>query len=241
MPRLQVNHFQSDMKMLGISRTDLELSAKELSESTRALARVESAQILSKKFVEREKVKKKIKKNSEDLLSKLAKARNERISKSIQRTSRSPFLIDLNADDQRIEEENKVRLKREEQKYKATEKARQAAKNDIILKALAEASELDTLRKEKKAIIEEEKRLKALLDIEKSKLRTKDDVIEAQRADKHRREAAALFKRIEVLKMAEAEKDHEAEILREALNANPPPDHTMDDWNGREYTKPDEY
>jgi hypothetical protein len=37
-------------------------------------------------------------------LPQLARARQERVNKWVQKTSRSPFLIDLIADDQRIDE-----------------------------------------------------------------------------------------------------------------------------------------
>jgi hypothetical protein len=43
--------------------------------------------------------------------------------------------------------------------------------------------------REKRAIIDEERRLKALLDLEKNKLHTKEDFMAAVKADKHRREA----------------------------------------------------
>jgi hypothetical protein len=47
------------------------------------------------------------------------------------------------------------------------EARKQKAKNEIILKALSEFSDLEALRKEKRAIMDEEQRLKALLSLEK--------------------------------------------------------------------------
>ena len=58
---------------------------------------------------------------------------------------------------------------------------RTAAKREIVLKALQEDSDLDALRREKRAIMEEEKRLKALLDIEKTNSHAKADLLVAQR------------------------------------------------------------
>lgn len=49
--------------------------------------------------------------------------------------------------------------------------------------------------REKRAIIEEERRLRALLDLEKSKLHTKEDFLAAVKADRHRRESKELFAR----------------------------------------------
>lgn len=50
------------------------------------------------------------------------------------------------------------------------ETRKEKAKNEIILKALSEFSDLEALRKEKRAIMEEEQRLKALLSLEKVSL-----------------------------------------------------------------------
>ena len=55
-------------------------------------------------------------------------------------------------------------------------------KNEIILKALSEQSDLDALRREKRAIQLEEKRLRALLDLEKTNGHRKQDLLAAQRA-----------------------------------------------------------
>ena len=50
-------------------------------------------------------------------------------------------------------------------------------KNTIIRKALTEETDLDTLRMEKRAIIDEERRLKALLDLEKASAKRKQDLL----------------------------------------------------------------
>jgi hypothetical protein len=42
--------------------------------------------------------------------------------------------------------------------------------------------------REKRAIIDEERRLKALLDLEKNKLHTKEDHLAAVKAERHRRD-----------------------------------------------------
>ena len=55
-------------------------------------------------------------------------------------------------------------------------KRKEKVKNEIILKALAEASDLDALRAEKRLIAIEEKRLKALLDLEKTNASRKEDL-----------------------------------------------------------------
>ena len=57
-------------------------------------------------------------------------------------------------EDERIHEENQIRLREQKETEKKVELRRSKAKNDIILKALSEFSDLEALRKEKRAIME---------------------------------------------------------------------------------------
>lgn len=90
-------------------------------------------------------------------------------------TSASPFAVDLVAEDERISEEAEIRQAEEERKRKEFLQRRDQAKNEIVLKALAEFSDLEALRREKRAILEEEQRLKALLALEMANGRGKAD------------------------------------------------------------------
>lgn len=50
-------------------------------------------------------------------------------------TARSPFAVDLVAEDERIHEENRIRMAEEEERRRAALAKREKAKNDIVLKA----------------------------------------------------------------------------------------------------------
>lgn len=81
--------------------------------------------------------------------------------------------------------------------------------------ALTESSELEALRREKRAIIDEERCLKALMDIEKSSGHRKAQMLAALRAEKQRHAAKAEYRR---KSFAEALHDHlerETHALRE--------------------------
>ena len=82
----------------------------------------------------------------------------EKTAQAIAKTQRSPFLVDLLAENEKIDEENRVRLAEQARRAKVFERRKEEAKNAIILKALQEASDLDALRKEKRIIMEEERR-----------------------------------------------------------------------------------
>lgn len=93
------------------------------------------------------------------------------------RMASSPFAVDLVAETERIDEENRVRLRQEQRKARVALERKTRLKNTIIRKALTEATDLDTLRQEKRAIIAEERRLKSLLDLEKASAARKQDLL----------------------------------------------------------------
>lgn len=117
--------------------------------------------------------------------------------KSTPKSSRSPFLVDLVAETERIDEENKVRFREITRKRRAAETRRERAKHDLIFRALREEDELDTLRTEKRQILDEEKRLRALIELEKTNAHRKDDRQAAVRAEKRRHAAKVEVRRRE--------------------------------------------
>ena len=116
---------------------------------------------------------------------------------------KSPFRIDLVAENERIDEENKVRLRDKARQKKAIERRKVEAKNSIILRALEEANVLDDLRKEKRIILEEERRIKALIDIEKTNATRKQDRIIAERAERKRKFEKKARRRAQVMERLE--------------------------------------
>ncbi len=72
---------------------------------------------------------------------------------------------------------------------------REQVKAEIIVKALAEESDVDALRAEKRAILSEEQRIKALLELEKAKLHRKADMQAAIRAERQRLRAKREYRR----------------------------------------------
>lgn len=111
------------------------------------------------------------------------------------KSKRSPFLVDLVAESERIDEEYKVKIRSVERKRQVSIQRKEQAKNEIILRALQEPNELEELRKEKKKILEEEKRLKALIELEKTNGRSRKNDRKAAEIAEKRRHAAKLEKR----------------------------------------------
>jgi hypothetical protein len=158
--------------------------------------RKESAIILAKNMLARDKAKQDIvnKRRERDLISGAIK--EERLQVWERKTRSSPFAVDLVAESERIIEENQIRADEEEEMRRRILNRRNKAKNDIILKALSEFSDLEVLRREKRAILEEEQRLKALLAIEKTSGDRKAHRLAAVNAQRQRQAAKTASRRL---------------------------------------------
>jgi len=124
-----------------------------VSPERREWVRRESAAILAQNLILRDKTKGEMKKKMDDRDKILQASREERAQRWIHKTKSSPFAVDLVAEDERIYEENQIRTRELEENKKKIEIRRQKIKNQIILKALSEFSDLEALRREKKGNI----------------------------------------------------------------------------------------
>jgi len=137
-----------------------------------AKAREESTKIMSLRFAERDQVKNSNSRERQELKANLTSAKvasEERWGRKLQK---SPFAVDLVAEIQRIEEENSVRDTVEQRRQRLMARRNREAHNAIFKRATAEMDELDQLRQEKRMLLENERQLKALRDVEKSNART---------------------------------------------------------------------
>ncbi|GLE01800.1 hypothetical protein PINS_up010638 [Pythium insidiosum] len=174
---------------------DLRRSVSVTSSSYEPGAFSESAEIISKRYMEREQVRMAM--EMEERNKRLAKQRyrKQQIEKWQSKTSKSPFRVNLVAENERLDEENRLRMMEEARHARLLAKRAEKAKQEVILKALTESSDLELLRREKRAIIDEEKRLKALMDLEKTNSHRKMDLIAAKNAEKHRRQEREEYRR----------------------------------------------
>lgn len=181
------------------------------------MAYSESAEILSKKYMIRDQ--KKMEMEEEERVKRLMRQRRRRlqIQKWQQKTTKSPFKVNLVADNERLDEENRIRIMEEARRAKELERRAKQAKNEVILKALSETSDLELLRREKRAILEEEKRLKALMDLEKTNSHRKLDLIAARNAEKKRRQEKEEFRRKQRQQELEMREQRYRQLLKEKL------------------------
>lgn len=140
---------------------------RTVSPERREWIRKESEDLLTKNLLWREKTKERMYEQRLQHERLISTVRDERIGRWVMKTKNSPFAVNLVAEDERITEENNIRTREEQERRRMIETRKERAKNEIVLKALSEFSDLEALRKEKRAILEEEQRLRALLALEK--------------------------------------------------------------------------
>ncbi len=183
----------------------------------------ETARILSQQSKERDRVKRQILDDREKFKAKMHMKREIRTEKWRQKLQKSPFRIDLVAESERLEEGNRVRLREEEKRAKVLEKRKMHVKNEIILRALQEASDLEALRAEKRMILKEENRLKAMLDLEKANSCRKSDLMAAVRAERQRKQMQLDYRRQQRLEYELAIKYRHREALKKKLGIEQEP------------------
>jgi hypothetical protein len=130
-------------------------------------AAMETAQINSQRVNERKYLKAQYEFEREKQLAERTIYHKERVTQWAHRFGASPLGVDLVADNERIEEESYVREMEEKRRKAAAERKKQKIKRAIIVKALAEVPLLEEARRQKRELVEEEKRDKALRDVQR--------------------------------------------------------------------------
>ena len=126
-----------------------------------------TAQINSQRVNERKYLKAQYEFEREKQLAERAIYHKERVTQWSNRFGSSPLGIDLVADNERIEEESYVREVEERRRKAAVDRKKAKIKRAIIVKALAEVPLLEEARRQKRELVEEERRDKALRDVQR--------------------------------------------------------------------------
>merc|ERR1719191_1902569 len=153
-----------------------------------AQAREESTRIMSFRFAQRDAVKDDLQRSADAYRRELLASKLEREQRWVRKTTRSPFAVDLVAEDQRIEEENRVREDIASRKAKLLAARHNEAHNAIFKRAVAESDELEILRKEKRVLLQNEKQLKAMRDVERTNARTAQIQAQKERMEEDRQQ-----------------------------------------------------
>jgi len=91
----------------------------------------------------------------------------EKSNEWARRMEKSPFLVDLVADHERVEEEQYVREHEAKRRLAMAEKKKRKLRNEIVVKALAEVPVLEEARRQRKELLDQEKREKAQAEVQR--------------------------------------------------------------------------
>lgn len=137
-----------------------------------ARAREQSTHIMNMHYARREAVRTEMERERRKYLERLSHSQREREDRWAKRLAKSPFAVDLVAENERILKENRIRDQMEQQRQRCTTRRTREAHNAIFKRATAETDELDYLRAEKRYLLTSERQLRALRDVERSNART---------------------------------------------------------------------
>mmetsp|Transcript_37756 Transcript_37756/g.100449 ORF Transcript_37756/g.100449 Transcript_37756/m.100449 type:complete len:235 (-) Transcript_37756:11-715(-) len=127
-------------------------------------AREESVKIMNHRFAERDLVKGELLRTRREHLERLSSTRREREARWSRKLHRSPLATDLFAESQRVEE---YRVRDHTDRRKAA-----ARSLSQIVRRADEDNGLGHLRAEKRLVLDHQRRLKALRDVEKTNARS---------------------------------------------------------------------
>jgi hypothetical protein len=150
-----------------------------------AIARDESTRINSYRLEEREAFKQySVAQKSELQQRRIAHSR-ERERRWNERLAKSPFRAALADEYERIDRENRLREEVTQRRAQLESVRARTAHNGIFRQAVAGGSVLEGLRREKRDLIQAEKHLRALRDVDKTNARTAQ-ILENKTQDKLR-------------------------------------------------------
>lgn len=148
----------------------------------------ESTRITKQRSNERRYLKAQYEFEREKQLAERAIYHRERCSQWSQRLGASPLAVDLVADNERIEEEAYIRELEEKRRKSMADKKKRRVKNQIIVKALAEVPLLEEARRQKREILDEERRERALRDVQRVEVIQMRKARDQQLMEKERQE-----------------------------------------------------
>ena len=151
--------------------------------------------IMQQRYVERQLMRAQLEDEKERRALQSMIRRKKQETKWKRKLDRSPFCVDLVAENERLDEEIRVRERQEARRQRALEAKREKLKTEVIARALSEFSEVDMCRAQRRITQEEERLAKAKRDLERSLMRAqqrKQDLKKIERRRMERQQEAAL-------------------------------------------------
>eukprot|EP00760_Papus_ankaliazontas_P018516 PhM_4_TR17522/c0_g1_i1/m.71702 len=140
---------------------------RELKGEMKLSCALQSSVLAAQRANEKKYIKAQFEFEREKRLAEKAIYDKERAGEWNRRMEKSPFLVDLVADHERVEEEQYVREREQKHRMAVAEKKKRKLRNEIIVKALAEVPVLEEARRQRKQLLEEQKKENALREVQR--------------------------------------------------------------------------
>ena len=134
-------------------------------------SRVRSAAVLARSYQHRESLREHMRQQEEAARMAQLKARYGRERAWRQKMAGSPYTVNLVGEAERITEEMRVKQELEAWRKQYEERERERLRNEVVQSAMADAHKLQQLHRDKMAVQLEQKRLRALRDVQRSEAR----------------------------------------------------------------------
>lgn len=121
------------------------------------------------------------------------------LKKGRRKMEKSPFLVDLLAETQRIDEETRVKQQEEIRKQRMLERTKNKVKQEIIVKVLSEVAEMDAVRNARRTLLDDAKRQKARRSIDVANKRQQGESLMQSRSERDAEYDKILNNRLEEL------------------------------------------
>eukprot|EP01005_Ploeotia_sp_CARIB1_P001339 NODE_278_length_1027_cov_432.144444_g271_i0.p1 GENE.NODE_278_length_1027_cov_432.144444_g271_i0~~NODE_278_length_1027_cov_432.144444_g271_i0.p1 ORF type:complete len:230 (-),score=64.40 NODE_278_length_1027_cov_432.144444_g271_i0:245-934(-) len=151
---------------------------RQLRELKKSSANEATGKIYTARLNERKFLKAQYEFDREKRIAEQTIYRKEKQGEWKNRYSNSPFLVDLVADNERIEEEMYVKSEEDKRRQQRLAVKKKQVKSEIIIKALSEVSQSEQRRAQIRAALDDKKRKQAAQDLKKV-----DDIFERKKRD----------------------------------------------------------
>jgi len=133
----------------------------------RLATRRETEQLLAHNLITRNERKEELLHQRMVYENKVNKNREDTLQRWTKKTEYSPFTVKLLEEDERIFEERRIRSKDEQERALKIKRMKEKAREELYYQTVTEGSAVDDMRQEKRKILDEEQRLKALASLER--------------------------------------------------------------------------
>ena len=170
LPRMQGSRsaaaLPSGMQELPVGYSNLSIDT-----SGSAASRSRSAVVLANSYHQRDALQEHMRQQHEESQYRLLLARQAKQRAWRQRMAGSPYTVNLVGEAERVAEEMRVKQELEAWRKRYEERERERLRSEVVQSAMIDAQKLQQLHRDKMAVQLEQKRLRALRDVQRSEAR----------------------------------------------------------------------